>query len=188
MRLRLAIAAPFLCCLLLISFAHAAVDLRQDLNQLRRVQNAVNVDADSVEYSQTERKVAAKGNVHITLEGRSLFADEVSVDLDDQTLVATGHVILIDGLNRLEGDRIEYNYRTNLGVVTNGRGRLGPGVSVSGTEIRREGERTYYLSDGRFTTCSACQPAPATPDWESSRPCRSPSGPPLPLAKPRTPK
>jgi len=166
MRLRLAAAAAFLCCLLLTPSGHAADDLRTDLDRLQRLRDAVEVDADSVEYSEAERKVAAKGNVHIGLEGRSLFADEVSVDLDDQTLVATGHVILMEGLNRLEGDRIEYNYRTNLGVVTNGRALLSPGVSFSGMEIRREGERTYRLKDGRFTTCRACQPEGQTVDWE----------------------
>lgn len=166
MRLRLAVAAAFLCCLLLTPSGHAADDLRMDLNRLQRLRDAVQVDADSVEYNEAQRKVAAKGNVHIVLEGRSLFADEVSVDLDDQTLVATGHVILMEGLNRLEGDRIQYNYRTNLGVVTNGRGQLGPGVSLSGVEIRREGERTYRILDGRFTPCRACQPEPQTPDLE----------------------
>lgn len=166
MRLRLAAAAAFLCCLLLTPSGHAADDLRTDLDRLQRLREAVEVDADSAEYSEAERKVVAKGNVHIVLEGRSLFADEVSVDLDGQTLVATGHVILMEGLNRLEGDRLDYNYGTNLGVITNGRGRLGPGVSLSGVEIRREGERMYGVTDGRFTPCRACQPEPQTPDLE----------------------
>ncbi len=88
------------------------------------------------------------------------------MDLDDQILVATGGVILMEGMNRLEGDRIEYNYRTNLGVITNGRGFLDTGVSFSGVEIRREGERQYFVRDGRFTGCRACQPESETPDWE----------------------
>jgi len=165
MRLRLAAVTAFLCCLLLTSAGHAADDLRRDLEQLQRLRDAVEVDADSVEYNEAERKVVAKGGVRVVLGERSLFADEVSVDLDDQELTATGNVILMEGLNRLEGDRIEYNYRTNLGVVTNGRAQLA-GVSFSGVEIRREGERTYRLRDGRFTTCRLCQPEPQTIDWE----------------------
>ncbi len=152
--------------LLLTTRSHANDGLLQDLQRLERLQDAVELDADHVEYLETERKVVAKGNVRIGLGERSLFADEVSVDLDDQVLVATGHVILMEGLNRLEGDRIEYNYRTNLGVVTNGRASLLPGISFSGTEIRREGERTYRVQDGRFTACRLCQPEPQTPDWE----------------------
>jgi LPS-assembly protein len=152
--------------LLLVSICYADDALLRDLNRLKRLREAVEVDADSVEYAEAERKVMARGSVHVTMEGRSLSADEVSVDLDDQELVATGNVILMEGLNRLEGDRIEYNYRTNLGVVFNGRAFLSPGVTISGVEIRREGERTYRLRDGRFTTCRVCQPQPQTVDWE----------------------
>jgi len=166
MRVRPAAILTFLLGLLLTTTSHADDGLLQDLQRLERLQEAVDVNADSVEYSATERKVVAKGNVQVELEGRSLFADEVSVDLDDQVLIATGHVILMEGLNRLEGERIEYNYRTNLGVVTNGRASFGSGISFSGVEIRREGERTYWVRDGRFTACRLCQPEPQTVDWE----------------------
>ncbi len=166
MRHRLAGAAAILFCLLLPPLVHAAEDLRKELDQLQRLREAVQVQADRVEYAAAERKVIASGDVRIVMEGRSLSADAVSVDLDDQVLVATGHVILVEGMNRLEGDRIEYNYRTNLGVVTRGEAFLAPGVSVSGEEIRREGERTYVVRQGRFTTCRLCQPAPQSPDWE----------------------
>ena len=69
----------------------------------------------------------------------------------------------MEGMNRLEGDRIEYNYRTNLGVITNGRATVESGVSFSGVEIRREGERQYSVRDARFTSCRACQPEPDDP-------------------------
>ena len=144
----------------------AAADLTRDLQQLDRLREAVDIDADRIEYDEAQRKVVASGNVRIVMGPRFLFADEVSADLDDQILVATGHVILMEGFNRLEGDRIEYNYRTNLGVVSNGRGTVEPGITFSGVEIRREGERQYSLKDGRFTACTACQPESATPDWE----------------------
>ncbi|MBI2000091.1 MAG: hypothetical protein HYS69_02675 [candidate division NC10 bacterium] len=110
MRYRPAAAIIFVSGLLVAPLSHAANDLQQDLERLQRLRDAVEVDADSVEYLEAERKVIAKGGVRIGLEDRSLFADEVAVDLDDQTLVATGHVLLMEGLNRLEGDRIEYNY------------------------------------------------------------------------------
>ncbi len=167
MRSRAALLAAFLVGFLFTTSSHAdTADLRQDLDRLQRLRDAVEVDADSVEYSEAERKVIAKGRVRVVVEGRSLSADEVTVDLDDQVLVATGNVILMEGLNRLEGDRIEYNYRTNVGVVTNGRAFLLPGLSFSGAEIRREGERQYSLTQGRFTACRLCQPEPQTPDWE----------------------
>jgi LPS-assembly protein len=166
MRVCPAAAVTILSGLLLVSLCYADDGALRGLDRLRSLREAMEVEADSVEYGKAERKLVAKGNVHIVLGERSFFADEVSVDLDDQQLIATGHVILMEGLNRLEGDRIEYNYRTNLGVITNAKARLGPGVSLRGVEIRREGEGTYRLKEGSFTTCSACQPEPQTPDWD----------------------
>ena len=153
--------------LLLIPVVSRAQDRAfQDLDRLQRLRDAVKVDADSLEYSEAEAKVIARGNVHIVMEDRSLFADEVTVDLDDQAMVATGNVILMEGLNRLQGDRLEYNYRTNVGVITHASAFLEPGVSISGVEIRREGERQYRILDSHFTTCRLCQPEPQAPDWE----------------------
>ena len=166
MRLHLAAMTALLLGFLLAGTSSADNPLLQEIERFERLRDAVQVDADNVEYSVAERRIAAKGGVRIVLEGRSLFADEVSVDLDDQVLVATGNVVLMEGLDRLEGDRIEYNYRTNVGVVRSGRASLGSGVSFSGIEIRREGERTYRLKQGRFTACRLCQPEPAAPDWE----------------------
>jgi lipopolysaccharide assembly outer membrane protein LptD (OstA) len=161
-------AASIACLLLLlIPVVSRAQDRSlQDLDRLQRLRESVKVDADSLEYSEAEAKVIARGNVHIVMENRSLFADEVTVDLDDQVMMATGNVLLMEGLNRLQGDRLEYNYRTNLGVITNASAFLEPGVSFSGVEIRREGERQYHILDSKFTTCRLCQPEPQTPDWE----------------------
>jgi LPS-assembly protein len=141
----------------------AASDLSRDMERLRE---AMDVQADRIDYAESERRFVASGSVRIALGARTLFADEVSVDLDDQIVVASGQVILVEGTNLLEGDRIEYNYRTNTGVITNGRATVEPGVSFSGVEIRREGERQYSLKEGRFTACRACQAESAAPDWE----------------------
>ena len=166
MRARPAAVATCLLLLLLPVVSRAQDRWLQDFDRLQRLRDAVKVDADHLEYSEAEAKLIAKGNVHIVMQNRSLFADEVTVDLDDQVVVATGTVVLMEGLNRLEGDRMEYNYRTNLGVVTQGKAFLEPGVSFSGVEIRREAERQYRVLDGQITSCRLCQPEPETPDWE----------------------
>ncbi|HXI21099.1 MAG TPA: putative LPS assembly protein LptD, partial [Gemmatimonadales bacterium] len=156
----------FLLVLCAAGAGEAAADLTRDLERAERLRDAVDVQADRIDYNEAERRIVASGMVRVAMGSRTLFADEVSVDLDDQVVTASGQVILIDGTNILEGDRIEYNYRTNTGVVTNGRGTVEPGVTFSGVEIRREGERQYALEEGRFTACRACQPEPAKPDWE----------------------
>ncbi len=150
----------------LVMHCEAAADFPLDRGRLEQLRDSVDVQADRVDYSERDHKIVASGAVELTFGARRLFADEVTVDLDDQVVVASGHVILTEGANRLDGERIEYNYATNLGVITNGRGTLESGVGFSGVEIRREGERQYALKDARFTGCRACQPEPQTPDWE----------------------
>ena len=143
-----------------------SADFRQELGRLEQFRRAVEVDADSLQYSADQRRVVAQGHVRLIFEDRALTADEVSVNLDDEVAIATGHVVLMDGESRLEGDRIEYNYRSNLGTVTNGQGFLPPSLSFSGREIRREAEREFAIEDARVTNCRACEPPPQTPDWE----------------------
>ena len=166
MRFAPAVLVTLLLGLCLAITSEAAGDLSRDVERLEQLRETVNVDADRIEYAEGVRKILASGNVRVILGTRSLFADEVSVDLDEQVLIASGGVILMEGMNRLEGDRIEYNYRTNLGVITNGRATLDSGVSFSGVEIRREGERQYSVRDARFSSCRPCQPEPEILDVE----------------------
>jgi LPS-assembly protein len=141
-------------------------DLLKDLEYLERLREQVEVDAEHVEYDAARRRVVARGGVRFSLGQVSVAADEVTADLDGQVLTAAGNVVLSDGSNRLEGEEVEYNLQTGLGVVRRGRGVLFPGLGVRGAEIRREGEREFRLLDGAFTSCRACQPEPITPDWE----------------------
>jgi len=139
------------------------------LPQMRHLENLrglVNVDADSIDYVAGQRAIVARGNVRATFGDALITADEVTVDLDDQSLVATGNVTIIRGLDHLEGERIEYNYRTDQGVIYHGRGFLAPTLSFTGEEIRRQGPRQYWVREGRITTCRLCQPEPEPVDLE----------------------
>jgi LPS-assembly protein len=144
----------------------AAGDLFRDFGPLERLRDAVDVHADQIEYREAEGRIVASGAVRLDVGDRHLAADEVSVDVEAQTVAASGHVLFAVGSSRLEGDRIEYNYRTNQGVITNGRGLIDPGISFSGAEIRQEGEHVFSFTNGSFTTCRACQPEPTVPWWE----------------------
>jgi LPS-assembly protein len=166
MRIAPAVVIAVILGLCVANACEAAADLSRDMERLGRLREAIDVQADQIDYAEGERKIVARGAVRIALGPRTLFADEVSLDLDDQIAIASGDVLLVEGTNLLEGDRIEYNYRTNTGVITNGRATVEPGVSFSGVEIRREGERQYSFTEGRFTACRACQSESTTPDWE----------------------
>jgi lipopolysaccharide assembly outer membrane protein LptD (OstA) len=95
MRFAPAVLVTLLLGLCLAITSEAAGDLSRDVERLEQLRETVNVDADRIEYAEGVRKILASGNVRVILGTRSLFADEVSVDLDDQVLIASGGVTLM---------------------------------------------------------------------------------------------
>jgi LPS-assembly protein len=136
------------------------------LERLKSAQTATHVEAGQLEYQAERKVVIGRGDVMVRFGDRILYADELRVELQKQEFVATGHVLLVEGPNRLEGDRLEFNYGTNLGVIHNARGFLYPSTSFRGLEVRRVSEREYRVLQGAFTSCRVCQPEPAAPWWE----------------------
>jgi len=136
------------------------------LNDVARARSVVKIEANALERREREKLTIAKGEVRIQLEGRSLYADEVELDQVQEVLRARGRVQLVEGQRRLEGERLEYHYRTNTGVMHQARGSIPPATAFQGVEIHKEGERTYRVVEGSYTTCRICQPEPGGVDWE----------------------
>ena len=173
MRRSLTAPAPLACVLLIpLSLATggrpalAADAFGLGLERLRSASAATRVEADQVEYQEERKVVIGRGEVMVRFDDRILYADEVRVNLQAQEFVATGHVLLVEGTNRLEGDRLEFDYGTNLGAIYNGRVFLYPNTSFRGLEIRKVGEREYRILQGAYTSCRVCQPEPALASWE----------------------
>lgn len=123
------------------------------------------VEADSLEYFKEERIIVGSGNVEARFEGRTLSARRVKVDLAREVLWAEGDVVLIDGLNQLQGEQLEYHYRAHVGTMHRAKGFLAPATTFEGVEIHREGPKHYRLLDASVTTCRICRPT-GPPDWE----------------------
>ena len=62
-------------------------------------------------------RVTAKGDVEILKEGRRVTGDEADFFAGERKVVVTGHAVLEDGKNRIEGDRIVYRLDENVGMV-----------------------------------------------------------------------
>lgn len=127
-------------------------------------ESPVQVEADYLEYKEKEGFILGKGHVTVRSEGRTLMADEAEVDLEAEEVKARGNVVLIEGPNRLEGERLEYNYRSGLGVLYQGKGFVAPAVEFKGIEVRKVGDKVFRLIKGSFTTCQMCQEPPYA--WE----------------------
>jgi len=136
------------------------------VDAINSLQSTVRIEANEIERREREKLAIARGNVRIQMENRILNADEVEVDEIHEVLRARGRVQLIDGASRLDGDRFEYHYRANTGVMYQGRGAIPPATTFQAAEIHKEGDRRYRLVDGNFTTCRVCQPESGAVDWE----------------------
>ncbi len=136
------------------------------LDRIDELKSAVRIEANEIERRERDKVAIARGDVRILMENRILNADEVEVDEVQEIIRARGRVQLIDGASRLDGDRLEYSYRTNTGVMHQAKGAIPPATVFQGVEVHKEGDRRYRLVDGHFTTCRICQPEPGSVDWE----------------------
>ena len=136
------------------------------LSRVKELKSVVRIEADELEHRARDKVTIARGNVRIQMEDRALYADEVELDQVQELVRAKGNVQLLEGPRRLEGERFEYHYRKNTGVMYQARGAIPPATAFQGVEIHKDGERTYRLVEGSFTTCRVCQPEPGGVDWE----------------------
>ncbi len=136
------------------------------LDKLNELKSTVRIEANEMERRESDKLTIARGDVRIHMENRILNADEVELDQVQEVIRAKGRVQLVDGASRLEGDRLEYHYRTNMGVMYQAKGAIPPATTFQGVEIHKEGDRRYRLVDGSFTPCRICQPESGGVDWE----------------------
>ncbi|HQR45449.1 MAG TPA: LPS assembly protein LptD [Thermoanaerobaculia bacterium] len=99
----------------------------------------------------------------VTYQDIQLSARKVRANLEKKTVIAEGDVLLVQGLSRLRGDRLDFDLVEKVGVVTNGKVDLEGGVHLRGALLSKVGPRSYTLTDGRLTACEGDRPA-----WEFS--------------------
>jgi LPS-assembly protein len=126
-----------------------------------------------------------QGNVELHDLGQKtdLYADFVEFFEDESRAVATGNVVLAQGLNRISAEHAEFNTKTMLGTFYNASGMatvqpqkqtIRPGmvavpqvvgqetvVYFFGESVEKLGPKKYKITKGGFSTC--VQP---TPRWD----------------------
>ena len=99
----------------------------------------------------------------VTYQDIQLSARKVRADLQKKTVIAEGDVLLVQGLSRLRGERLDFDLVEKVGVVTNGQVDLEGGVHLRGALLSKVGPRSFTLTDGKLTACEGEKPA-----WEFS--------------------
>jgi LPS-assembly protein len=121
----------------------------------------VNIEAGRITYDSNLDIYRAEDNVVITFEGGYLKADTVTLNKTTKDVWAEGHVEIKSRKDLLEGEKAYFNIETKTGRLVDGKLFFYKNhFYLSGTEIEKKGEATYYLKNATATTCDGPQP-----DW-----------------------
>jgi hypothetical protein len=88
------------------------------------VGGVLELTADRQEYDEQRKVVTATGNVMLRFREALLDADRVEINLPNRLVVAEGNVALTRGSQVLRGERFEYYFVQDSGVILNANGQL----------------------------------------------------------------
>ena len=124
-----------------------------------REEGPVEIQADRLTYDKDEQLYQAHGNVEIVRGDFSLKADHARLNSTTSELVAWGKVVMREGEDVLECERLEVNLNTRAGKVYGGKLFLkDQNFHIEGKEAEKLGESSYRVREGSFTTCDASRP------------------------------
>ena len=125
-----------------------------DVQKMTRGGGPVEIEADELSFEKEEQRYEGHGHVEITRGDLSLKADHARLSMATKDVTAWGNVVLREGEDVLECERLEVNLDTRLGKVF--RARLfmkDQNVHITGPEAEKLGENRYRVREGTVTTC-----------------------------------
>ncbi len=131
------------------------------------VGGVIELTADRQEYNDQQKVITAQGNVVLRFREALLNADRVSVNLPNRVIVAEGNVALTRGDQVLRGERFEYYFVQDSGVVLKARGELY--TPTTGTDLS-----IFPPPDGSVATAP---PRPVSDRIRSNQPLQGVSNP-----------
>ncbi|MDA3860333.1 MAG: hypothetical protein PF445_03820, partial [Melioribacteraceae bacterium] len=107
-----------------------------------------------IKYKETELK---SGNIKINFETSELEAIG-RVDTSDSLnsrIIETP--VLVEASDTYEGSTIKYNFKTQQGFITLAK-NSSDSKSYTGEKVKKVDKKTFFIEDGKFTTCEADTP------------------------------
>ncbi len=119
----------------------------------------VDIEADELIYEKEKQVYEAHGQVEVNRGNFSLKADHVQLNMATKDLVAWGNVVLREGEDVMECERLDVNLETRLGKISQAKLFLkDQNFHITGREVEKLGENHYRIRDGSLTTCDASPP------------------------------
>jgi LPS-assembly protein len=117
------------------------------------------IEADQLTYDRDQELYDAQGGVEITRGTLSVRADHAQLNMATREMMAWGNVVLREGENVIECERLEVNLNTQGGKIYQARLFLkDQNFHIVARELEKLGENRYRIRDGSFTTCDGERP------------------------------
>ncbi len=145
--------------LLLILVLPPASDGKITDMKVERGEGPVDIEADELSYERDQQVYEAHGRVEVRRGDLFLKADHAQLNMATKDLVAWGNIVLREGEDVLECERLEINLDSRLGKVYQARLFLKEqNFHITSKEAEKLGENRYRIREGSFTTCDAERP------------------------------
>jgi LPS-assembly protein len=119
----------------------------------------VEIEADQLTYDRDQQLYDAQGGVEIRRGTLSLRADHAQLNMVTKEMTAWGNVVLREGEDVIECERLEVNLNTQAGKIYQARLFLkDQNFHIVARELEKLGENHYRIRDGSFTTCDGKRP------------------------------
>ena len=119
----------------------------------------VDIEADHLIYERDLQIYQAHGDVEVKRDDLFLKADHAQLNAATKDVTAWGNVLLREGEDVIECERLEVNLETRLGKIYQAKLFLREqNFHVTGREAEKLGENRYRVREGSFTTCDATRP------------------------------
>lgn len=120
------------------------------------------ISADKIEYDQAQGAYVAEGHVVVSRKGKTLNADKVHLNQQNQEALAIGNVRLVSGKDILTGRQLRLNLDAETGELTDGSLFIFENhLYLSGDLIRKTGPQTFTADRITITSCDG-----PDPDWK----------------------
>ncbi|MEM9470096.1 MAG: LPS assembly protein LptD [Pseudomonadota bacterium] len=124
--------------------------------------------ADMLEHDETGQIVTARGNVELNQAGRRLRADQMSYNLSNDVVLASGNVVLQDPTgDTYLADNFELSQQLKEGFVVGLRGLLADGSRFNAVRGQQaQGGAKLILEKADYTPCEPCKNNPDKVLWQ----------------------
>ena len=145
--------------ILFIVFSPFALHGKTPEVKMTKEEGPIDIEADQLIYEKDAQLYQAHGNVDLVRGNLSLKADHAQLNMVTKELMAWGNILLREGEDIIECERLEVNLDTRLGKVYKAKLFLkDQNFHIVGREAEKLGENCYRVRDGSFTTCDAERP------------------------------